>query len=332
MRISLFELEKWQEDYFTSTLPKHALRFETKSLTSRNVAKHKDAQAIVIFIFSKITKKLLDQLPQLQFITTMSTGYDHIDIAECKRRGIKVSTVPFYGQNTVAEYSFGLLQSLNRHLVEAMRRTREGNFDYRGLMGRDLAGSTLGVMGTGHIGQYMITYANAFGMKVVAYDKFPNKDLEKKLGFKYVTFASVCKQSDFITLHLPLTQETYHIFDDDAFSLMKKGVTLINTGRGSLVDTSAFLKALNKKIIGAAALDVLELENDLRKETRISNLGQDKNRLKLLMDNTDLIQRPNVIVTPHLAFYTKEAIERILKTTITNLKGYVSKKYPNKVC
>ena len=113
-----------------------------------------------------------------------------------------------------------------------------------------------------------------------------------------------------------LTQETFHILSDDAFNQMKKGVTIINTGRGSLIDTAAFLKALNKKIIGGAALDVLELENDLRKETRISTLGQDKNRLKLLMDNTDLIQRPNVIVTPHLAFYTKEAIERILKTTI----------------
>ena len=271
-------------------------------------------------------------MPRLKFIASMSTGFDHIDIEECKRRGIKVSTVPFYGQNTVAEYSFGLLQALNRHLVEAMRRTRDGNFDYRGLMGHDLAGSTLGVMGTGHIGQYMIKYATAFGMKVIAYDKFPNKDLAKDLGFTYASFDDVCKKSKFISLHLPLTQETYHIFNDESFNLMQKGVTIVNTGRGSLIDTAAFIKALNKKIIGAAALDVLELENDLRKETRISSLGQDKNRLKLLMENTNLIQRPNVIVTPHLAFYTKEAIERILKTTIGNLKGHISKRYKNKVC
>jgi len=213
-----------------------------------------------------------------------------------------------------------------------MSRTLEVNFVYRLLMLHDLECSIIGIMGTGHIGQYMIKYANAFGMKVIAYDKFPNKDLAKKLGFKYVTFKQVCQKADFITLHLPLTQETHHIFNDDAFNSMKKGVTIVNTGRGSLIDTAAFLKALNKKIIGAAALDVLELENDLRKETRISSLGQDKNRLKLLMENTNLIQRPNVIVTPHLAFYTKEAIERILKTTIANLKGHVSKRYKNKVC
>lgn len=331
MNISLFELEPWQEEYFNTSLGKHKLVFDKKPLTTRNVKKHKDAQAIVLFVFSRVTKKVLDELPKLKFIATMSTGYDHIDIDECKKRGIKVSTVPFYGQNTVAEYAFGLLQALNRNVVEAMRRTRSGNFDYKGLMGRDLDGAVLGVLGTGHIGQFMIKYAKAFNMKVLAYDKFPNKDLETELGFKYVSFEQLCKKSDFISLHLPLVQSTFHILNDEAFSLMKKGVTIINTGRGSLIDTSAFLRALNKKIIGAAALDVLELENDLKKETRISSLGQDKNRLKTLMDNTDLIQRPNVIVTPHLAFYTKQAIERILDTTVKNLKGYISKRYRNKV-
>jgi D-lactate dehydrogenase len=258
----------------------------------------------------------------------MSTGFDHIDLDETKKRKIKVSNIPLYGQNTVAEHAFTLLQALNRHIVEAVRRTRNQKFNYKGLLGRDLARKTMGIVGTGHIGQYMIKYANAFGMKVIAYDKFKQEILTKKLNFKYVSLNYLCKNADFISLHLPLVEGTYHILGEKEFSLMKKTTMIVNTSRGPLIDTKALINSLNKNLIGGAALDVLELEDDLKKEAKMASSSfVNPKRLQVLVKNHALLHKRNVIVTPHLAFYTREALMRIINTTVQNIKGHMHKRY-----
>lgn len=332
MQISFFELEAWEKEIFSKSLKGHKLLFDPNPLTSRTAAKHKDSEVLVVFVFSRVTKQVMDKFPKLKFIATMSTGFDHIDLSEAKKRGIKVSNVPFYGQNTVAEHAFALLQALNRHIVEAVWRTRHQQFDYTGLMGSDLVGKTMGILGTGNIGQHMITYAKAFGMKVVAYDKYKSEELAEKMGFKYLSLKQLCKQADFISIHLPLVGETYHLLGKEEFKVMKPTVRVINTGRGPLIDTKALIAALNKKQIGGAALDVLELEDDLKKEAKLASSAYvNKKILSGLVKNHALLNKPNVIVTPHLAFYTREAVMRIMETTAKNIKGHLNKKYKNLV-
>jgi len=333
MIISLFELEPFEKTFFRKEFKGHTLRFEDGPLTTRNVHKHKNAQVLVVFILSKVNCSVLDRLPKLKLITTMSTGYDHIDLEAAKKHGVRVSRVPVYGQNTVAEHAFALIQALNRHIVEAVSRTRLGNFNYHELMGHDLASQTLGIIGTGHIGEYMIRYAKSFGMRVLAYDAYPRKDLAKTYGFRYTSLNELYKKSDIISLHVPLFPQTHHILDNAAFSKMKKGVLIINTGRGPLIDTKELIRALDNKTVGGAALDVLELEGDLQQETKLAlSLHSDKRRLATIVENHDLIFRPNVIITPHLAFYTQEALARILKTTVQNIRGHQHKRYKNTVC
>ena len=333
-KISFFELEPFEKKFFQTALKGHTLRFDAKPLTSRNAAKHADADAIIVFVMSSVDKKTLDKLPKLKFITTMSTGYNHIDIDETKKRGIRVSTVPKYGSNTVAEFAFALLLCLQRQLVSAIDRTRRGEFEFKGLLGNDLAGKTIGILGTGKIGIHMVQYALAFGMKVLAYDKFQNKQAAKKLGFTYTTVASICKRADIISLHLPLLPETEHILGPAEFKVMKKGMKIINTGRGPLIDTVALNKAVDKKIVASAALDVLEGEADFKKEARLcyTNCTPLSNaQLKMIIQDHKLVNRPEVLVTPHLAFYTEEAVQRILDTTLVNIKGHLNKRYKNTV-
>lgn len=330
--IACFELEPFEKAYLKKKLSRHKLIFVDKPLTSRNASYYKDADIIVIFIFSEINKKVLDKFSKLRCIATMSTGYDHIDVQAATSKKISVCTVPFYGQNTVAEHAFALLLSLNRHIVQAVSQTKKHSFNYHGLRGRDLAGKTLGVVGAGHIGQYMIHYAKAFGMKVIVYDAHKNPRLAKKENYTYVTLQTLCKQSDFISLHLPLFEQTRHIIGEKEISLMKSDAFIINTARGALIDTDALVRALDEKRIAGCALDVLEYECDQQQKRIYSFVKHpDPTRLKICVENHELMNRDNVIITPHLGFYTDEALRRILDTTVENIKGCIKKSYTNKV-
>jgi D-lactate dehydrogenase len=330
MNIAFFELEPFEKDFFSKEFSKHTLTFSSSPLNSRNAKKYANADIVVVFTFSKINKTVLDKLPKLSCITTMSTGYDHIDLEEASKRKIKVLTVPQYGQNTVAQHAFGLLLALNRNIVEAVLRTRLKEFNYKGLIGVDLENKTIGILGAGKIGQYMIKYAKSFGMNVLVYDKYADKSLAKTCGFTYSSLNNLCKKSDFISIHLPLLAETKHLISDKEFSLMKKDCLLINTSRGGLIDTRALLVALDKKQIAGCALDVLESEGDLKKEARFALAKHpERERLHLSVDNTELLFRKNVIITPHLAFYTKEAVQRIADTTLKNIKSAIAKKHCN---
>src|SRR3989304_5619361 len=205
MKVAFFELESWEIEYLKKKLD--LLRvpplveidatFNADHIDASNVKDYKDTEGIGVFIYSQINKKILDSLPSLKFIATMSTGYDHIDLDECKKRGIKVSNVPFYGENTVAEHTFALILSLSRKIPQSVERTKKEDFSYDGLRGFDLKGKTLGVIGTGHIGKHVIRMAKGFEMKVVAYDPFPDEKYAKALKFRYAkTLKDLLKTSN----------------------------------------------------------------------------------------------------------------------------------------
>ncbi len=329
MKIGVFELEPWEERYFKKELKGHSLIFGDH-LTLKTVSKVKNCDAIVIFIHSKITKEILDQLPKVKLITTLSTGYNHIDIKECKKRKITVCSVPRYGENTIAEHAFGLLLGLSKRIVDGVQRARKKKFDSVGLVGFDLCGKTFGVIGVGNIGKHAIQMAKGFDMKVIAYNRSKDKKLAKKLGFKYVTKDYLLRNSDIISLHLPLTKDTQHIINKTAINKMKDTV-LINTARGALIDTNALTKGLESGKIKALGADVLEGEEFLIDQRELTRSKAKRRDLKILKKNHKLLKKHNVIITPHSAANTEEATKRILNTGISNIKAFINGRKKNEV-
>ncbi len=325
MKIVCFELQDWEKDYlrqkFGTTID---LSFYSEELTIDNVSISKDAEGLVVFIYSTVNKQVLDQMPNLKFIATMSTGFDHIDIEECKRRNIVVSTVPTYGENTVAEHTFALLFAISRRLIESHDRVREGKFSPTGLTGFDLFGKTLGVIGVGNIGSHVIRIAKGIGMDVLAYKRTPDPKLASDLGFAFVTMDELLSQSDIISIHVPYGKETHHMLNADAFSKMKNGVVIINTARGAIIDTTALVSALQSGKVAAAGLDVLEEESAIREEHELLHKEFPIENLKTVLEDHMLLNNPKVVITPHNAFNSREALMRILRTTEENINGFLS--------
>ena len=331
-KIAFFEIEEWEKPYLKEKLKGHKLYFFDDVLNENNVNKAKDLDIISIFIYSKINKKILDKLKKLKLISTRSTGFDHIDLKECKKRKIIVSNVPQYGENTVAEHTFALILNLTRKIHKAWERTRRLDFSQTGLRGVDLRGKTLGVVGSGSIGEHVIRMANGFEMKVIAFDVFKNKKLAKKLNFKYVGFDYLLKNSDIITLHCPYNKHTHHLINKKNINIIKKGALLINTARGALVETDALVNALDKGILGGAGLDVLEEECYIKEDHQVMSKNFPKKcDMKTIIENHILAKKDNVIVTPHNAFNSIEALQRILDTTLENIKGCLKGKVVNKI-
>ena len=239
-------------------------------------------------------------------------GYSNVDVQAAFEK-LHIVRVPAYSPHAVAEHTMGLLLTLNRRLHKAYNRTREFNFSIVGLTGTDLYGKTVGVIGTGKIGRTFIEICRGFGMRVLAYDKFPAKDSD----LDYVELDTLFRESDVISLHCPLTPETQHILNRGAFSKMKKGVFILNTSRGALIDSEALLDALNDRTVGGAGLDVYEEEANLFYEDRSDTIIRD-DTLALL------VSRPNVILTAHQAFLTEEALHNIAEKTIKNLDAFFS--------
>ena len=320
MKLGFFELEPWEKDYVKKELRNHKLIFIDDELSNKNVSKVKDVEGLVIFIYSEINEEILNKLPKLKFICTMSTGFDHIDIKSCKELGIRVSNVPTYGENTVAEHTIGLILSLSKKIPYGIMRTRKENFDLEGLEGFDLKNKTLGVIGAGNIGQYVIKIAKALEMKVIVHTHTKRPKLAKKLGFKYSSLKGLLKNSDVVTLHCPFTPQTKHMINMKNIKQMKKGSYIVNTARGGLIDTKALIYALDKEILAGAALDVLEGEDDLKEQHHLKGKKFTKSERKVLLRNHKLLRDRDVLITPHTAFYTREALQRILNTTINNVK------------
>ena len=225
-----------------------------------------DATVLCTFIESKIDEDEMKRFPALKLIATRSTGFDHIDLAAAKTRGIAVANVPSYGENTVAEFTFALLLALSRRVIDADERVRGGAFSPVGLRGFDLAGKTIGVVGCGHIGTHVIRMANGFGMKVLGFDVVRNDELARTLNFTYTTLPELFATSDIVTLHVPYNAHTHHLVNRENIGTFKKGSYLINTSRGAVVETDALVEAIKSGVIAGAALDVLEEEGELRDE------------------------------------------------------------------
>lgn len=324
MNIHYFSGEAWEEQYVRAKLPEEDITFHEGSLAAYPELTDPDATVLCTFIESHIGEAELDRFPALKLIATRSTGYDHIDLATTKACGITVVNVPSYGEHTVAEFTFALILALSRRIIDADERVREtGTFSPAGLRGFDLAGKTIGVVGTGHIGAHAIRMAQGFGMKVVGFDAYPNTELARTLNFTYAPLEELCATSDIVTLHVPYNEHTHHLINRENISTFKKGAYLINTSRGAVVETQALIEALKSGTLAGAGLDVLEEEGELKDETAFLTAPHpNEEGLKIALENHYLISHPRVIVTPHLAFNTTEAIERILDTTIENMRHF----------
>lgn len=299
--------------------------FEDHVLSAAQPAKDTNFDIAGIFVDSAMDAAVIASLPNLKFIAALSTGFDHIDCASCAARNIPISSVPFYGENTVAEYAFALILVLSRKVREASRRVREeASFRLDGLRGFDLAGKTIGIVGTGHIGQHAVRMAKGFDMKVVAFDAYPNPKFAEEAGFTYLPLNDLLAQSDIVSLHVPYMPATHHLINKDNIGGMKQGAYLINTSRGAVVETDALVMALKNGKLGGAGLDVLEEEGMVKDELGALAGHPEPDALRTLLEDRALIDMPNVIVTPHNAFNTIEGFTRILDTTIDNIVGFVS--------
>jgi D-lactate dehydrogenase len=233
-----------------------------------------------------------------------------------------VANVPHYGENTVAEHTFALILALSRKVHQAYVRTIRGDFSFTGLQGFDLKGKTLGVIGTGRIGLHVIRMAKGFGMEVLAHDKFKNTLMAETLGFDYAGLEDLLKRSDIVTLHAPYMPETHHMINKGNIGLIKKGALLINTARGGLVETEALTRALDQGRLAGAGLDVLEGEELIKEENQILSGSFPADKMRTLLQNHILLHRENVVITPHIAFNSREALFRILQTTVDNIRAF----------
>lgn len=311
------------EQRLTERLPGATVFWHSEPLTAATAgAESERVTHLCVFIHSRVDAAALERFPALRGVATRSTGFDHIDLATCEARGIAVSTVPRYGENTVAEHTFALILDLSRNVHKAYARTAAGNFSLEGLMGFDLKGRTLGVIGVGSIGLHVIRIARAFGMRVVAYDVRPSPLMAEVLDFTYASLEDTLAQADIVTLHAPSVPSTYHLINHERLRLMKRGALLINTARGSLVDTEALLRALDEGILAGAGLDVLEGEELITEDQALlarSEQQATEEQLRTVLRANALLRRPDVVITPHIAFYSQEALHRILDTTVENL-------------
>lgn len=329
MKSIFFQAKNWEVEYLKSSLSSFGLEVEfvENHLDINNLPDKKDYEIISVFVGCAVNKDVIDSFPNLKLITTRSTGFDHIDVAYAKSKGIEVGFVPSYGENTVAEFAFGLILTVSRKIYQGIDRIKEtGDFSFDGLEGFDLKGKTLGVIGTGKIGKHLIKMAKGFDMNIVAFDVFPNNDLAKEFGFEYKTLDELLAISDVISIHVPYLPTTHHLINKENILKIKKGAILINTARGAIVETEALVQALRDKIISGAGLDVLEEEGITKDEMGfvLRNSNNSDVDVMAVLANHVLMEMPNVVITPHNAFNTKEALVRILDNDVENIKQFVS--------
>lgn len=322
MKIAFFEVKEWERDYIRAHFPNYQLYFSRDRLDKHLLPSQRDFDCLSTFIYSRINARVLAEFPQVKLIATRSTGYDHIDTAACRGRGIAVAHVPTYGEYTVAEHTFALVLSLSRNVHKSYRHAVEGRMDLAMLTGFDLKDKTLGVVGAGRIGLHVIKIARGFGMRVLAYDVRQDLFVAELLNFAYVPLEVLLAESDIISLHAPYTAETHHLINRERLREMKRGAILINTARGGLVDTDVLIEALDNGQLGGVGLDVLEGEELIKEEQELLHASQATEALQALVRRSVLLKKENVVFTPHNAFNSREALERILDTTIENVRAW----------
>lgn len=318
MKVAVFDTHRFEQPLFEELRPRfsHQITFLETRLTEETALLARGFPAICCFANDRVNSKVLHLLKELgvKLIALRSAGFNHVDIPVAESLGIKVVRVPAYSPYAVAEHAVALILALNRKICKASSRVHELNFSLDGLVGFDLHGKTVGVVGTGRIGSVMTNIMKGFGCEVIAYDLNPNPEL-LKAGIRYVTFLELCRRSEIISLHLPLMPATRHLIDSEALAQMKKGVMLVNTGRGALIDTRALVDALKTGHVGAAGLDVYEEEENIF----FHDLSE-----KVLQDDVlaRLLTFPNVLITAHQAFLTHEALHNIVETTLQNIEDF----------
>lgn len=313
IKIAMFDSKQYDIDSFEA-LKSEDIKikyFETK-LTEDTAYLAKGYDAVVVFVNDTVNSAVIDVLKSLdvKLIALRCAGFNNVNLKYAADK-IKVIHVPAYSPEAVAEHAIGMLLTSVRRIHKAYIRSKDFNFSLNGLTGFNLCGKTIGVIGTGKIGKAFVNICKGFGMKVLAYDLYP----DEKLGIEYTDIDTIFKKSDIISLHCPLTKENYHLIDDEALSGMKDGVVLINTSRGSLIDAEALLEGIKTRKVGAACLDVYEEESDLFFEDNSGHIVHDDILARL-------ISMPNVLITSHQAFLTKEALENIAETTISGIENY----------
>jgi D-lactate dehydrogenase len=338
MKISFIETGPAEADFFEKELKGHHIEF-CDSVGDCGP----DVEALSIFINSKVDASFLAEHPALRLLATRSTTSDHIDLTACARRRVTVCNAgASYGDNTVPEHSFALMLAICRKLRPAMDVGR--SFNYEDLRAVELHGKTIGVLGAGRIGRQVLRLAKAFGMETLGCDCRRDPKAAASLGFRYVSFPRMLRLADFISIHVPLTPSTFHLFNRETFAKCRPGLILINTARGPIVDCEALIEALDSGIVAGAGLDVLEDERVMRKKAAhiltqqiiehlqesfaaVEPLGNDPARIsevRSLMHHSTLVGHPNVIVTPHIAFNSHEAIARINRITVDNIHAFLS--------
>ena len=325
MRIAFFDTKDYDKPGFLKAGEKYGMEFrfyETK-LTEDTAALAAGCDAVCVFVNDTVNAAVLERLYALgvKLVALRCAGYNNVDVQAAFGK-IHVVRVPAYSPYAVAEHAMALLLTSVRRIHKAYNRVRDFNFSLNGLTGFDLHGKTVGVVGTGKIGRVFIDICRGFGMRVLAYDKFPNPDA----GLDYVELDTLFRESDVISFHCPLTEETYHLVNGESIHKLKKGVILLNTSRGALIDAAALVTGIKERIISAACLDVYEEESDVFFRDFSGHIVDDDTLARL-------ISLPNVILTSHQAFLTNEALENIAETTVKNIRAFFETGVPdNELC
>ncbi|WP_027120899.1 2-hydroxyacid dehydrogenase [Mycoplasmopsis lipofaciens] len=320
MKIAIFDTKDYDKKYFDMVKHNHELTYFEENLNINTAHLAKGFDAVCGFVNTFGDRYVLELLAKynVKFWFQRSMGYNNVDLKKAEELGIKVFRVPNYSAESIAEFATGTLMALNRNIVKAQNRVKKYNFSLNNLDGKTIIGSTVGVLGSGKIGQSFIKIMRGIGANVIVYDTYSevhNPELANKLGFKYVQFTELLKRSDFISLHAPLLPSTKYIIDKEAVKLMKPGVIIINTARGELIEISAALYGLDNKIIRGMALDVLDREEGRFYEDISAYAKEYK---KIDPEWARLLENENVIVTSHQAFLTNTALEQIAAITIEN--------------
>ena len=329
MKIAFFDTKPYDKPSFDRFGQQSGVTFkyfETK-LNEDTVNLADGYDGVCVFVNDTVNARVIDRLCEMgvKIVALRCAGFNNVDMKYAFGR-IHVLRVPAYSPYAVAEHAMALLLTSIRRIHKAYIRTKDFNFSLAGMTGFDLHGKTVGVIGTGRIGRVFIDICHGFGMKVLAYDKFPAEGLDNGDTVRYVGLDRLFRESDIISLHCPLTEETYHIIDEASLEKCKRGVVILNTSRGALVDAEALLGGIKSRKVGAACLDVYEEESDLFFEDFSGHILEDDTLARL-------ISMPNVIVTSHQAFLTEEALENIAETTVQNIVDfYKNNQCPNELC
>lgn len=334
-KIVYFDVQDDEKDFLKQNNEnKYEYYLTEKSLNdlSELPQEYKDAQIISVFTTSRVGKEVLSQFSNLQLIALRSVGFNHIDLDYCSEHSIVVENTPNYGNKSVAEFAIALLLDVCRKVTKSYIDYKEMNVNVQSLIGQELGGKTIGIVGLGAIGSEFARLAYGFDMNILGFDLYQKQELIENYRVKYADFDTLLKESDFISLHAPLTKDNYHMFDEAAFKKMKPTAILINTARGEHIETQALYNALSRKEIAGAGLDVLESEETISDTDYLVDINRlNECALKQTILNTRLQQLPNVIITPHIAYNTKEAIQRILDTTMSNIKAFLDGVVENNV-